>query len=271
MSAHHWQNPAFDHCDASYFLAYRDGNCRPYRRHHLKPTNLESKHARFGFVDFIDDEDVVDALRAAESWARSRGWIRSGPLGFTDMDHEECSSSFDHGTMATIYNPYYPVHMERMGYIKEQDCGVSHTDSARGAGAFRRMSEIVKRRFGLVMKRLIERATCIPREEIFQLIKAYKELFGYGAHRQADRLLRGYVYPHAASRVPVRHPAPARQQMVGVAIGLPAATALRKVKGSPHCGSTLPGAQRDRWQLKGARSDAGTTRVPRERTQRTYV
>lgn len=44
-----------------------------------------------------------------------------GPMGFTDMDHEGMLiEGFDQlGTMAAIYNfPYYPQHLERMGYEK---------------------------------------------------------------------------------------------------------------------------------------------------------
>ena len=45
----------------------------------------------------------------------------TGPLGFTDFDAEGMLiEGFDQlSTMATIYNhPYYPVHMERLGFEK---------------------------------------------------------------------------------------------------------------------------------------------------------
>ena len=47
-----------------------------------------------------------------------------GPMGFSDMDHEGMLvEGFDEmGTMATIYNyPYYPEHMDKMGYRKDTD------------------------------------------------------------------------------------------------------------------------------------------------------
>ena len=82
------------------------------------------KRARFGFVDFIDDDEVVDALfGAVEEWAREQGMEEiHGPMGFTDMDHEGMLiEGFDQiGTMATIYNyPYYPKQVERIGYGKD--------------------------------------------------------------------------------------------------------------------------------------------------------
>jgi hypothetical protein len=77
-------------------------------------------------VDFIDDSEVGDALfGAAESWARSRGMDKiHGPLGFTDLDHEGMLvEGFDQiSNLSTIYNyPYYIGHMERIGYVKDQD------------------------------------------------------------------------------------------------------------------------------------------------------
>ena len=62
---------------------------------------------------------------AVESWARERGMTEIiGPMGFTDMDHEGMlvEGFNEMSTMATIYNyPYYPSHMERMGYRKDTD------------------------------------------------------------------------------------------------------------------------------------------------------
>lgn len=123
------KNPAFDICEAQSFMAWRDG--KPVGRitaivNRLVNEKSGKKQARFGFVDFVDDKEVVDALfKAAEDWARAKGMTEIiGPMGFSDMDHEGMLiEGFDEmGTMATIYNyPYYPVHMERMGYAKDTD------------------------------------------------------------------------------------------------------------------------------------------------------
>src|SRR5690554_7940844 len=86
------KNPAFEHCDAAYFLAYREeeivGRIGVIINHKANEV-WNQKHGRFGFVDFIDDAEMADALfGTAESWARSRGMEKiHGPLGFTDMDH----------------------------------------------------------------------------------------------------------------------------------------------------------------------------------------
>ena len=123
------KNPAFEVCEAVSYLAYKEGKIVGRITGMInRPSNetWKQKRARFGFVDFIDDNEVVDALfQAVETWARQKGMEEiHGPMGFTDMDHEGMLiEGFDQlGTMATIYNyPYYPKHMERLGFQKDQD------------------------------------------------------------------------------------------------------------------------------------------------------
>ena len=123
------KNPAFDFCRAQSFMAYRDD--KPVGRitaiiNDVVNERTGEKCMRFGWVDFIDDNEVADALfKAAEDWGRERGMTSIvGPMGFSDMDHEGMLvEGFDEmGTMATIYNyAYYPEHMTRMGYEKDVD------------------------------------------------------------------------------------------------------------------------------------------------------
>ena len=123
------RNAAFEFCEADYFLALRDGKVVGRVAaiiNHRANERWGIKAARFGWVDFIDDAGVVDALFATvEQWARERGMTElQGPLGFTDLDREGMLvEGFDRlVTMATIYNfPYYPQHMERMGFEKDAD------------------------------------------------------------------------------------------------------------------------------------------------------
>src|SRR5262245_8844105 len=112
------KNPAFEFCETRSFMA-TDGD-RPVGRicaivNHRANEVWKTQSARFGFIDFIDDERVSAALlAAAEDWARAKDMHSiHGPLGFTDLDQEGMLiEGFDRlGTMATIYNhPYYPVH-----------------------------------------------------------------------------------------------------------------------------------------------------------------
>lgn len=185
------KNPAFDFCEAQAFMAYRDG--KPVGRiagiiNHKVNGRTGHKDLRFGFVDFIDDPEVSQALfDAVSQWGRVKGMTSIvGPLGFTDMDQEGMLTfGYDEvGTMATIYNyPYYPQHMERMGFEKDADWMEYYlTVPDAVPEKHRRIAEIVKERNGLKVKKYSSRKKI--REEygvaLFELInEAYDKLYGY--------------------------------------------------------------------------------------------
>lgn len=238
------KNPAFEHCDAIYFLAYRDGEIvgRIGAIINYKANEIwNEKNARFGFVDFIDDEEVVEALfGAAESWARSRGMEKiHGPLGFTDLDHEGMLvEGFDQmGTLSTIYNyPYYVDHMERLGYMKDQDwVEFLITIPKEMPERFLRASEIVKKRSGLAVKHLQSKKDVYPyAREIFKLInRAYKDLYGFVelSEKQIDYYVDMYI-PMLRLEFLTLVIRQEDNKLIGVGIGLPSiAKALQKAKG----------------------------------------
>jgi hypothetical protein len=123
------RNPAFDHCQARYWLAYRNGTPVGRIAGIVNERYIETwkkQRARFGWIDFIDDPEVSAALvGSVEQWARDlRLEGVHGPLGFCDLDREGMLvDGFDEtDLMITNYNfPYYPVHLERLGYAKEVD------------------------------------------------------------------------------------------------------------------------------------------------------
>ncbi len=123
------KNPAYTYCDVDLWLAYKNGNLAGRIAgiiNHRYIGKWKEKKARFGWIDFIDNRDVSEALLSTvESWAASRGMeYVEGPLGFTDMDPEGMLiEGFDElGTLPMIYNyPYYPEHLAELGYEKEVD------------------------------------------------------------------------------------------------------------------------------------------------------
>lgn len=187
------KNAAFEFCEAQPFIALRGGEVvgRVVAIiNHKANAAWNKKAVRFGWVDFIDDAEVADALFATvEQWGRERGMTEvHGPLGFTDFDPEGMLvEGFDRiGTMATIYNyPYYPVHMERMGYAKDVDW-VEYLLTAPEAlpDKHARITRIVKEKFGLRVVKYTSHAK-LARERgiaIFELLnEAYAHLYGYSA------------------------------------------------------------------------------------------
>ena len=123
------KNPAFEHCEAKYWLALQNGKVVGRIAgiiNHLFIKAWGKKQARFGWIDFIDDLEVSQALlTTVENWALEKGMTAvHGPMGFCDLDGEGMLvEGFEElGTLATIYNfPYYPHHLETHGYLKDAD------------------------------------------------------------------------------------------------------------------------------------------------------
>ena len=197
------QNPAFDFCEAVYFMAYRDG--RPVGRiagiiNRVVNEREHRPEARFGFVDFIDDDEVVDALfDAVARWAKQKGMTQlTGPLGFTDMDKEGCLiEGFDElGTQETIYNyPYYSKQIERMGFQKDADwVEFKVFVPEQTPEKMHRMAQIVAKRYGVHSVRNLDRKTLVRRygDQIFHLINdAYDKLFGYSP--LSEKQIKHYI------------------------------------------------------------------------------
>ena len=187
------KNAAFEFCEAQPFIALRDGKVvgRIVAVINKKANQAwDKKSVRFGWVDFIDDSEVVDALFAAvEEWGRERGMDEiHGPLGFTDFDPEGMLvEGFDRmSTMVTIYNhAYYPEHMERMGYTKDTDwVEYMLTAPQQLPERHTRIARIVKEKFGLrVVKYTSHKKLARERgQAIFELLnEAYANLYGYSA------------------------------------------------------------------------------------------
>lgn len=238
------KNPAFEYCTAKSWMAYRDG--KPVGRitgivNSIVNDRTESHDLRFGFMDFIDDDEVVDALfNELMRWGKSQG-LNSivGPMGFSDMDHEGMLTyGFDElGTMATIYNyPYYPRHMERLGFRSDAEwVEYRMTVPDRIPDQLQRVGDIVRRKYGL---RTIKFTSSKKLKEqygqaLFELInEAYDSLYGYSplTKRQIDYYISIYLPILRLENVCVI--VDADDKLVGVGISIPSLSrALQKSRG----------------------------------------
>ncbi|MDH6344042.1 GNAT superfamily N-acetyltransferase [Parabacteroides sp. PFB2-12] len=200
------KNPAFEVCDAICFLAYKEGKIVGRIAGIINhPSNevWKEKNARFGFVDFIDDPEVSAALFAAvEKWALSKGMeALHGPLGFTDMDNEGMLvEGFDQlSTMATIYNyPYYPEHIERLGFVKDQDWHEFKIYIPEEVPEKHlRIGELVKKKYGLQVKKFKNAKEVMPyAQKIFKALNAaFAPLYGFAplTQKQIDYYVAKYI------------------------------------------------------------------------------
>ncbi len=200
-------NPASDFCESQSFMAFDNGEpvgtiTAIINRASNAKTGL--KQMRFGFMDFIDNAEVVDALfDAVTEWGKERGMTEMvGPVGFTDLDPEGMLiEGFDEmGTMATIYNyPYYVDHMKRLGFEKEVDWiefRIAVPDSI--PEKFQRIGEIVAKKYNLRVLKFTSRDK-IRKEyghAIFDLVnEAYADLYGFVSltDRQIEHYINVYI------------------------------------------------------------------------------
>ena len=238
------KNPAFDHCRAKSWMAFRDG--KPVGRitgiiNSLVNERSGRNDVRFGFTDFIDDDEVADALfDTLARWGRDNGMTSIvGPMGFTDLDHEGMLTfGFEElGTMATIYNyPYYPIQMERMGFTPDAEwVEYRMTVPDELPDQLARVGEIVKRKYGL---RTIKYTSGKKIKEdygvaLFELInEAYDKLYGYSplTPRQIQYYIDLYLPILKLENVCVI--VDKADKLVGIGISMPSMSkALQKSKG----------------------------------------
>lgn len=105
-------NPFFKHGDAELFLARRDGRVLgrvSAQVDHAFNAYHDNAWGMFGFLEFEDDQEVLDALLdAAAAWLRARGRTRMvGPMDFTmNEDTGILMEGFDREPM--IRQPWHP-------------------------------------------------------------------------------------------------------------------------------------------------------------------
>jgi GNAT superfamily N-acetyltransferase len=123
------KNPYFEHAEAEYFLAWRDGEPvgritamvdRQFNEFH------DWKWGTFGFFEVYDDAEATAALiDAADAWVRDRGMDRLvGPMDFTMNDEVGILiEGFDLRPMLKQpwHPPYYQRLIEGRGLTKAQD------------------------------------------------------------------------------------------------------------------------------------------------------
>jgi len=241
------KNAAMEFCKAKYFLAYNEKGEIVGRVagiiNEKANKKWDRKTVRFGWIDFIDDIEVSKALLdKVEQWGRENGMTEmQGPLGFTDMDAEGMLiEGFEElSTMATIYNyPYYPVHMEKLGFEKDADWIEMRLTVPRETGLperLKRIAEIVMEKYNLSIKKYTSSKKIAKDygQDIFKLInEAFSPLFGYSelSQKQIDQYIKMFL-PFLDLKL-ISLITEADGKLIGVGISMPSLSrALQKAKG----------------------------------------
>jgi len=128
------KNPYFEHAEAEYFLAEREGEAVGRITAQVDERWDEfqgGSDAMFGFFETTDDPDVAGALLdAAEGWARERGRERLlGPMDFTTNDEIGILiEGFELPPMIlqNWHPPFYRELLDGAGYGKAMDLLMWH-------------------------------------------------------------------------------------------------------------------------------------------------
>ena len=247
------RNGAYDFCEAQLFMAYKDGKAVGRVAAIINRRANEtwkSNIVRFGWLDFVDDEEVSAALlTAVERWGRERGMDTiEGPLGFTDFDREGMLiDGFDQlATMASHYNyPYYVTHMEHLGYDKAVDWKQYKVFAPEVIPEkMQRVCNLVKDRYHLRVvnytsgKKLKKERG----QEIFALMnEAYAPLHGYSelGERQINQYIDTYLSLIDLRLVPMV--LDENDRLIGVGIMMPSLSrALQRAHGARHLWGYIP-------------------------------
>jgi GNAT superfamily N-acetyltransferase len=244
MNTLRWdKNPAFAFCQAKYWLAYKDGKLAGRIAGIINPRYEErwgNAYARFGWIDFIDDPQVSQALlNTVEQWALEQGMqAMHGPLGFTDLDPEALlvEGFNEMGTLVGIYNyPYYRTHMENAGYVKDTDWVEFEIKvPASGVEKIRKLAKIVEERYHLHYLEARNKKDLLRyAHQLFELLdEAYQHLYGVTplSREQMDTYINQYLGFISPEFVPIV--LDENDKMVAFGIAMPSLSqALRKSKG----------------------------------------
>lgn len=236
-------NPGLEFSEIQPFVAYKDQ--KPVGRiigivNHKANKKWQTKNVRFSMIEFVDDREVSRALiEAVETWGKSLGMEKiHGPLGVTDFDKEGMLiEDFDlTGSMTAIYNPpYYPKHMEALGFEKEVDWLQIRINIPEEIPAkYARVAMYNRETIGLRVQKLTRKELFGDYgKQVFKLFNnAYESIFGFSelSTQQIDFFLHKYLPVIDTQLIPIIFDE--KNEVVGAAVTMGSlAQALKKSKG----------------------------------------
>ncbi len=200
------RNPAHEFCISQYWLAYRNGKIVGRVAgiiHNKYNENRNIKYARFGWLDFVNDLEVLTTLLdTVESWAQKEGMeYIHGPLGFSSFDgsgilvkgFNETPTAFSH------YNyQYYPGLLEKAGYEKDIDWVEYNVKVPEQVPEKVLLgARLIKKRYGLHSAELKSRKDILKHANgIFELLNSvYRGIYAFSqlSEKQIDCLKKQFI------------------------------------------------------------------------------
>ena len=197
------KNPAFEYSLLRQWLAFENDEIVGRIAGVLHEKEFEeSKKIRFGWIDFIDKEEVSKILlEQVENWGKELGAeVIHGPMGFNDFDFEGMLvEGFDSiATIATIYNyPYYKLHLEKFGYVKAVDWLEFINEVPQIVDdKFSRVSSMIEKRYSFRPIEITTKKQILNYSDAFFEVvnKSYSSLYGFYplTDKEAVRIKKNY-------------------------------------------------------------------------------
>lgn len=184
------RNKAFEVCEGKYWLALDEkgkivGRVAGIINHRYN-EKTKTGYCRFGWIDFIDSQDVVNALfDTVEAYAKEKGMeIVEGPTGFLEFDVAGVLvDGFD--KMPTAYgkynDPYYEPLILNRGYKKAEDYVEFIINIPDDVSRYTRIANLISDRYGLREAPVKNRKDVAPYlDGVFKVMnESYANLHGY--------------------------------------------------------------------------------------------
>jgi GNAT superfamily N-acetyltransferase len=253
------KNPFFEHAEAEYFLAERDGVVVGRIAAISNRLHNETHGDRvgfFGFFECINDQSVADALfNTAAEWCRGRGLdVLRGPASFSVND--ECGLLVDGfqfpPALMMPHNPAYYVDLvERAGFTKARNLlvyqGGHESIYYPVPERLARGTELIRQRLGLTIRPL-------DLSRFDQEVEAIKEIYNQAweknwgfvpmTEHEIDHLAEQFRPVVIPDFVPI---AEKDGKVIGFGIALPD---LNEILRKNRSGRLLPVLPRLLWALK---------------------
>ena len=238
------KNPAFDYCEAKLWLAL-DPKGNVVGRvagiiNHEANKRWNEQSARFGWIDFIEDQEVLDTMmEEVQKWAVEKGMTKiKGPLGFTDLDKEGLLvEGFEQLSPFTcIYNfPYYGPMLEKAGFTKDADWTQRIVTVPDEFPRMMKLADAIAERAGVHVVQIKNKKE-LRKEADYLFRKVYNETFAPLYEfapvndRQIDQYINSYITILDKDVISIIHDKDER--IVAFAITVPSLSkAVQKAKG----------------------------------------
>jgi GNAT superfamily N-acetyltransferase len=199
-------NPYFTHGEAEYFLARRGGRVVgriTAQIDHAFNEFHQSRWGNFGFLEFEDDQEILDRLlEAADGWLRERGCERMvGPMDLQLNDESGVLyEGFEHAPL--IRQPWHPPYYQRLceaaALTKAKDLysyWLDVADRSKVLPILPKVAERAKNKFGITIRKMSRRRLRSDMDEFAKVYNAaWSTNWGFAPYSKhdLDELARAY-------------------------------------------------------------------------------